>query len=495
MKNILYFAFFFLLMSLYACNESDKIIIGISQCTGGEWREQMNREILSEAGFYKNVNIRIKNASGDIQQQIQDIRTFVNDKVDLLVISPLEDSTLIDSFNHIDFKNIPILIVDRKISTNKYVSFVGASNWEIGEKIAVYVREQRKGLPTHIIHIKGNDKSSATTERAAGFLNEIAHCDKISVSTIVSGEDSGGTRMDNTLSILNNSLEALEKADVIYAFNDAMALAAYNVLKAANVQPMPSIIGIDGLLGHNKGIDAVKDGALTATVVYPTAGRKIIDIAMKIIKGISVPKENQLSSTLIDKSNVQAYYKQGLEMQELQQKIDLLQQDKKYIYMQHRRLYICLAIALVVAVLIIVSIGWRFYMYVLRIKDERKIQELLEMDEDSQDGFKDEILAYIEQNYQDEHCDLSVLIDKLSLSRAKFYKDFKNCFNDTPNNYLKKYRLEKAKGLILLDKFTYAEVGYQVGFSSPAYFTKCFKEEYNITPSHFFELSKKKKKL
>lgn len=479
--------------SLYACSKSDKIVIGVSQCTGGEWREQMNREILSEAGFYKNVNIRIKNASGDIQQQIQDIRTLVNDKVDLLVISPLEDSTLIDSFNHIDFKNIPILIADRKISSNKYVSFVGASNWKIGEKIAAYIREQRNGLPTHIIHIKGNDKSSATTEREAGFLNEIAHCDNMSVSTIVSGEDFGGTRMDNTLSILNNNLDALKKADVIYAFNDAMALAAYNVLKAANVQRMPSIIGIDGLLGHNKGIDAVRDGALTATVVYPTAGRKIIEIAMQIIKGISVPKENQLPSTLIDKSNVQAYYEQGLEMQELQQKIDLLQQDKENVNTQHKHLYTGMIISLILVVFIALFIGWKFYIYVLQVKREKEAQESLETDEGPQEGFKEEIIAYIEQNYQDEHCDLSILIDKLSLSRAKFYKDFKNCFNETPNNYLKKYRLEKAKELILLDKFTYAEIGYQVGFSSPAYFTKCFKEEYHITPSHFFELSKKKR--
>lgn len=103
MKNILYLVFF-LLTSLCACSKADKIVIGMSQCTGGDWREQMNREILSEAGFYKNVEIRIKNASGDIRKQFQDIRTFVEDRVDLLIITPLEDSTLIDSFNHIDFK-------------------------------------------------------------------------------------------------------------------------------------------------------------------------------------------------------------------------------------------------------------------------------------------------------------------------------------------------------------------------------------------------------
>lgn len=480
-------------MSLCACSKADKIVIGFSQCTGGDWREQMNREILSEAGFYKNVEIRIKNASGDIRQQLQDIRTFVEDKVDLLIITPLEDSTLIDSFNHIDFKNIPILIADRKISSNKYISFVGASNWAIGEKVATYIRQRRNGLFTHIVHIKGNDKSSATTEREAGFLNAISGYDNLSVSTIVSGKDFGGTRMDSTLFILNNNLETLKKADVIYAYNDAMALAAYNVLKASNVQRMPSIIGVDGMLGFNKGVNAVRDGTITATVVYPTAGRKILEIAMQIIAGISVPKENLLSSMLIDKNNVQAYYEQGLEIQEFQQKIDLLQQNMRSSRAQYKRIYIGMSVALIIVIFVALFIVWKFNKCALRNR-EREVQEVLETDEDSQKEFKEGILAYIEQNYRDEHCDLCVLVDKLSSSRAKFYRDFKSYFNDTPSNYLKKYRLEKAKELILLDKFTYAEIGYQVGFSSPAYFTKCFKEEFHITPSHFFELNVKKGK-
>lgn len=71
-------------------------------------------------------------------------------KVDLLIISPLEDSTLIDTFNNLDFHNIPVLLIDRKISSNKYVAFVGASNWDVGVSAAKYVMELRADMPTKI---------------------------------------------------------------------------------------------------------------------------------------------------------------------------------------------------------------------------------------------------------------------------------------------------------------------------------------------------------
>lgn len=92
----------------------------------------------------------------------------------------------------------------------------------------------------------------------------------------------------------------------------------------------------------------------------------------------------------------------------------------------------------------------------------------------------------------DYDCDLSILINELAISKINFYKQFKLTFKDTPNNFLKRFRLDKAKELILEGKYTYAEIGYKVGFSSPAYFTKCFKEEFNMTPSQYFEKKTKK---
>lgn len=494
--SIRWILFVFMCGSLVACiGGKKKIRIGFSQCTGGEWREQMNQEVLSEAGFYDNVDIIIKNASGNIEQQIDDIQCFIKDNVDLLIVSPLEDSALIETFNTLDFHNIPVLLVDRKLSSNKYVSFVGASNWEVGTKAAAYVKLLRGQQPTRILHIKGHDKSTATLEREAAFVNELYPLKNMAVSTIVSGDDVGGKNVESTRHILENKLDLLKAADVIYAFNDALAISAYEVLRKEQVQPMPILIGVDGLLGYNKGIYAVKEGVLTASIVYPTGGRKVIDVGMKIVNHVSVPKENLLPTFLVDKHNVSVYHNQGLDVTELQQKINFLLQEKKA---DQRRLRLCLYGG-VLGMFFLLTLCVVFLKKVEKAKTkakempaEKEVQNVEVAVDKELEAFEKKVSTYVKAHYMEYDCDLNVLMDALKLSRVHFYKKFKLKFGDTPNNYLKKYRLEKSKSLILLNKYTYAEVGYQVGFSSPAYFTKCFKEEYSLTPSRYFDKKTKK---
>ncbi|WP_455997156.1 AraC family transcriptional regulator [Phocaeicola barnesiae] len=499
MKNMKYIKWMFLLISLQmivACNifEDKNIRIGFSQCTGGEWREQMNKEILSEAKFYDNVDIIIKNASGDIQQQIDDIKYLVSENVDLLIISPLEDSILIDEFNNLDFQNIPVLLVDRKISSNKYVSYVGASNWDIGVKAANYVLMKRGDQKTNIIHIKGYDKSTATLERESGFINTLRGNPNMLVSTIVSGQDLGGKNIESTVNILKQKISVLKTADVIYAYNDAIAIAVYDILKNAGIDEIPMIIGVDGMFGYMKGINAVKDGMLTASIVYPTGGAKVIDVGMKIINHISVPKENLLPSILVDCNNVRSYYLQGQDIMELNQKINLLQDEKnrfKNKYFQFKTsFYVSIGI-------LVILIGIGIYLFwTVKKKSASREWDFLEYEQlnldDKGENFEELVLGYIQENYMNYDCELTSLIDKLAMSRIAFYRQFKLNFKDTPNNYLKQYRLNKAKELILENKYTYAEIGYKVGFSSPAYFTKCFKEEFNLTPSQYFEKKNKK---
>lgn len=494
--SIRWFLLVLLCGSLTACGGGKKKIrIGFSQCTGGEWREQMNQEVLSEAGFYENVDISIRNASGNIEQQIDDIQFFIQDQVDLLIVSPLEDSALIETFTNLDFHNIPVLLVDRKLSSNKYVSFVGASNWEVGTKAAGYVKKLRGEKPTHILHIKGHDKSTATSEREAAFVNALYPLKNMQVSTLVSGDDVGGKNVESTKHILEDKLDILKTIDVIYAFNDAIAITAYEVLRKEQVQPMPVIIGVDGLLGYNKGIYAVKEGILTASIVYPTGGRKVIDVGMKIVNHVSVPKENLLPTFLIDKQNVSVYYNQGLDITELQQKINFLLQEKKA---DKQRLWFCLyggILGVVLLSAVCVMLLGKLKKKKIAVSDKPADSEKPNMEaatDEESDIFEKKVLAYVKAHYMEYDCDLNVLMDELRLSRVHFYKKFKLKFGDTPNNFLKKYRLEKSKGLIVLNKYTYAEIGYQVGFSSPAYFTKCFKEEYSLTPSQYFEKKTKK---
>lgn len=356
---------------------------------------------------------------------MEDIKSFVAENVDLLIISPLEDSTLIDAFNSLDFQNIPVLLVDRKISSNKYVSFVGASNWEVGVRAAKYVLQLRGDKQTRILHIRGFENSTATIERELGFINTLRKYENMEVQTLTSGQDLGGKNVNSTIRILNDNISLLKSVDVIYTYNDAIAIAAYDLLKKANTGHMPTIIGVDGMLGYKKGINAVMEGTLAATVVYPTGGAKVIDVGMKIINHISVPKENLLSTILIDKSNVQAYYLQGQEIVELRQKINLLQQEKIAQKNQYRQIVQWG----IVAVSILLG-GWGIFIVLLYIK-KRKNKPVLEVqDSENEDNirkenedyaqFEERVLCYIKEHYMDYDCDLSILINELAISKINF---------------------------------------------------------------------------
>ena len=184
---------------------------------------------------------------------------------------------------------------------------------------------------------------------------------------------------------------------------------------------------------------------------------------------------------------------------ELQQKIELLQQ--KYQKNKENFQWI-IFISWTLSIIVITLLIWHIYIYRRKqneletklgmevVEDEEGI--ILKNNSDTDRLFKEKIISYTDEHYMEYECDLSVLIDELSVSRIVFYKKFKQLFNDTPNNYLKKYRLEKSKELILLNQYTYAEIGYKVGFTSPAYYTKCFKDEYDQTPSQYFEKKSRK---
>jgi AraC-like DNA-binding protein len=81
--------------------------------------------------------------------------------------------------------------------------------------------------------------------------------------------------------------------------------------------------------------------------------------------------------------------------------------------------------------------------------------------------------------------DLSVelLASELNLSRSQLYRKIKTLTGQTVNEFLRKIRLQKAKQILETGSSNISEVCYKVGFSSPSYFTKCFKAHFGVLPT------------
>ena len=105
--------------------------------------------------------------------------------------------------------------------------------------------------------------------------------------------------------------------------------------------------------------------------------------------------------------------------------------------------------------------------------------------------FMDRFLKLIDESYTDPDFSIEKGSEKLGLSRVHLYRKVKELAGVTPTDFLRNYRLKKAAALLRRKSGNVNEVAYATGFSSPAYFSKCFKAVYNITPTEYLEKEQK----
>ena len=152
--------------------------IGVSQCSDDEWRHQMNNEMLREALFYDGVEVEIRTVKDDNARQAEDIRHFIEAGVDLLIVAPNEAEPITPVVEEAYDRGIPVIVVDRRILSEKYTAYVGADNYEIGKAIGRYVSNMLHGKGT-VVEIAGLAGSTPAIDRHEGFMSVISACPDI----------------------------------------------------------------------------------------------------------------------------------------------------------------------------------------------------------------------------------------------------------------------------------------------------------------------------
>lgn len=101
------------------------------------------------------------------------------------------------------------------------------------------------------------------------------------------------------------------------------------------------------------------------------------------------------------------------------------------------------------------------------------------------DVFRDNLMDFIENNYENSELSIDDISSALGLSRVQLYRKTKSNFDLSPIDLLRKYRLRKAALLLKDSNLSVSEIAYMTGFSSPAYFTRCFKELFGVPPTSY----------
>lgn len=111
---------------------------------------------------------------------------------------------------------------------------------------------------------------------------------------------------------------------------------------------------------------------------------------------------------------------------------------------------------------------------------EQEIAESHLEDRDKQ--FLKQLHSIIQKNLSDSEFGVEDIGKQIGLSRVQLYRKVKAMTGSSVVDLLRKARLAKAKRLLESRSMSVSEVAYDVGFSAPSYFTKCFKEEYGMLP-------------
>jgi ribose transport system substrate-binding protein len=277
-----------------------KWVIGMSQCNEGEpWRVQMDADIKAAAAEHPaDIDLLLKDAQNHSEMQQSQVREFVQQKVDLIIISPKEARPLTKPVADAVEAGIPVIVLDRKVEGDKYTCFIGADNVKIGREAGKFLVKLLGGKGD-IVELKGLMTSTPGQERHNGFMEGVAG----SQIHIIFDADCKWLEPDAQRE-MKSALAVHPKIDAVYAHNDPSAHGAYmaTLQEGKGREKTIKFIGIDAL--PHEGVRYVRDGLLTATFQYPTGGKEAIETALKILKGEKVQKNTTLGTRIFTKENV-----------------------------------------------------------------------------------------------------------------------------------------------------------------------------------------------
>lgn len=308
------------ILALTSCKrDTPRYVVGMSQCSDDSWRHKMNDEILREAMFYEGVSVEIRSAHDDNRRQQEDIQYFIDKKVDLLIVTPNEAAPITPIVEEAFDKGIPVIVVDRKILSDKYTAFMGADNYEIGREVGKYLAAKLGGKG-NIVELTGLSGSTPAMERHQGFMSAISRYPDIH---LLARADAAWEREPGRI-IMDSLLRIYPKIDAVYSHNDRIAPGAFEAAEKLGRAKDIVFVGIDALPGKGNGVELVLDSVLDATFIYPTNGDKVLEMAMNILEKKPFARETTMETAIVDPINAPVMKLQTAHIAELDKKIETL---------------------------------------------------------------------------------------------------------------------------------------------------------------------------
>lgn len=434
-----------------------------------------------------DVELRFAAAYDSDERQVQQIDSLVNAGIDLLIVAPNQVATISPAIDRAFDKGIPVIVFERKTNSQKYTAFISADNYEMGHVMGEYIASQLQGKG-RVMEIMGLEGSSPAIERHNGFADALKNFPDIEIIATLQGD----WTEESAVKAIQNYHGNLSNVDFVFGQNDRMAIGARKALSLLTPHSplLTKFCGIDGLPGKNGGIQLVRDSILDASYIYPTHGDQLIQLAVEILKGYPYEKETLMMSALVTRDNASVLLMQNEEILRQSDYLDQLHRRADNYLEQLGTQHVINWMALGVIILLVVTIVL-FYLYHMKkvaMQRERVINTIWEIepvetnDTPETSIFITRFKEVVEARLADSDVSVEDLAADMNLSRVQLYRKVKAISGSSPVELLRTARLKRGYQLLLTSDKSVSEVAYEVGFTAPSYFTKCFKDEYGMLP-------------
>lgn len=265
----------------------DKLVVGFAQI-GQEsgWRDAETNSI-KETAEELGVDLKFSDAQQKQENQIKAIRTFIEQKVDVIGVAPVVETGWETVFKEAKDAGIPIVLVDRKadVAEDLYATFIGSDFIEEGKNACIEMSKLLDGKGK-IVELQGTVGASAATDRMKGFADEIANHPDMEIIATQSGDFTRAKGKE----VMESFLKSYPDINGVYAHNDDMVLGAIEAIKDAGLKPAEDIkiVSVDGVMDI---FQAMVDGEANVTVeCNPLLGPQFFDVCQKLKDGETVEK-------------------------------------------------------------------------------------------------------------------------------------------------------------------------------------------------------------
>jgi len=278
-----------------ACNGQDEeqadgeqaagraIKVGFAQIgSESDWRVANTASIKAEAKK-RGIELVFTDAQQKQENQIKAMRSFIQQKVDVIAFSPIVESGYEPVLREIKAAGIPVILADRGLDVTDdslYVTFIGSDVVEEGRRAARWFVENTKG-DVRVFELRGTPGSSPAIDRSTGFEEVIKDHPRIRIVKSQDGNFDASKGKEVTEALLRT--EEGKTINALFAHNDNMAIGAIQAMQEAGLKPGTDIkiVSIDAV---RAAFEAMIDGTLNCTVeCNPLIGPQLFDIIEAVV--------------------------------------------------------------------------------------------------------------------------------------------------------------------------------------------------------------------